>query len=162
MMTESIRILHVAFLFVLFSASVLMAQLADRKALTLEGAKKMAAAAEAEAKKNNWSVVIVIVDDAGQLLCLERMDGVQPASVEIAIQKARSAALYKRPTKAFQDRLAGGDTAVLRLPGAAPFEGGLPVMFNEQVVGAIGVSGVASQQDGQIAAAGASALAGRQ
>jgi glc operon protein GlcG len=162
MMTESIRILHVAFLFVLFSASVLMAQLADRKALTLEGAKKMAAAAEAEAKKNNWSVVIVIVDDAGQLLCLERMDGVQPASVEIAIQKARSAALYKRPTKAFQDRLAGGDTAVLRLPGAAPFEGGLPVMFNEQVVGAIGVSGVASQQDGQIAAAGVSALAGRQ
>lgn len=152
------RVFGYACLATLLSGVLLTAQLTDRKALTLEGAKKIAAAAEAEAKKNNWNVVIAIVDDGGHLLYLQRMDGVQIASVEIALMKARSAALYKRPTKAFEERVAAGNNAVLRLPGAAPFEGGLPVIVNDQVLGAIGVSGVASQQDGQIAKAGLDAL----
>jgi len=134
------------------------AQLAEKKTLTLAASKKIAAAAEAEARNNNWNVVIVIVDDAGNLIFLERMDDVQIASVEIAQLKARSAALYCRPTKAFADRLAGGDQGVLRLPGAAPMEGGVPILADGKVIGAIGVSGVQSQQDGQIAGVGVAAL----
>ncbi len=140
------------------SAAALMAQLADRKALTLDAAKKIAASAETEAKKNNWNVVIAVVDDSGHLLYLQRMDDVQIASVEIAQLKARSAALYRRPTKVFADRLAGGDSGVLRLPGAAPFEGGVPVVVGGKVLGGVGVSGVLSQQDAQIARAGAAAV----
>jgi uncharacterized protein GlcG (DUF336 family) len=134
------------------------AQLAEKKALTLAAAKKMAAAAEAEARKNNWNVVIAILDDGGHLMYLQRMDGVQIASLEIALQKAESAVRFKRPTKAFEDQLVGGRTAILKLPGAMPFEGGLPIVAGEQVIGAIGVSGVTAQQDGQIAKAGLAAL----
>ncbi len=142
---------------VLFAGTV-SAQLSERKALTLAAAKKMAAAAEAEARKNNWNVVIAIVDEAGNLIFLERMDEVQLASVEVAQRKARSAALYRRPTKVFAERLAGGDQGVLQLPGAMPMEGGVPVLVDGKVIGAIGVSGVQSQQDGQIATAGVAAL----
>jgi len=142
------------------AAPVLDAQLAQRKALTLEAARKVAAAAEAEARKNNWNVVIAVVDEAGYLICLHRMDGAQLASVEIAQRKARSAALFRRPTKAFEDQLVGGRQAILAVPGALPLEGGLPILAEGQVVGAIGVSGVTSQQDGQIAKAGVDALAG--
>ena len=134
------------------------AQLAEKKVLTLAAAKKIAAAAEAEARKNNWSVVIAILDEGGHLLSLQRMDGVQIASIEIALKKAESAVLFKRPTKAFEDQLVGGRTAILKLPGAMPFEGGLPITAGEQVIGSIGVSGVTSQQDGQIAKAGLAAL----
>lgn len=134
------------------------AQLADKKALTLAAAKKVAAAAEAEARKNNWNVVIAILDEGGHLVYLQRMDGAQIASVEIALKKAESAVRFKRPTKAFEDQLVGGRTAILKLPGAMPFEGGLPILAGEQVIGAIGVSGVTSQQDGQIAKAGLAAL----
>lgn len=141
------------------AASLPAAQLAERKALTLEAARKVAAAAEAEARKNNWNVVIAVVDEGGHLIYLQRMDGVQIASIEIALLKARSAALYRRPTKTFEDQLAGGRQAILALPGAAPFEGGLPILADGQVVGAIGVSGVTAQQDGQIAKAGVDALA---
>jgi len=136
-----------------------VAQLTQRKALTLEAARKIAAAAEAEARKNNWNVVIAIVDDGGHLIYLQRMDNVQIASIEIALRKARSAALFRRPTKAFEDQLVGGRQAVLALPGAMPFEGGLPIVADGQVIGAIGVSGVTAQQDGQIAKAGVDALA---
>lgn len=129
------------------------------RVLGLEAARKVAAAAGAEARKNNWNVVIAIVDGAGYLVYLERMDGVQLASVEIAIRKARSAALFRRPTKVFEDQLAGGRQGVLALPGAMPFEGGLPIVLDGEVIGAIGVSGVTGPQDGQIAKAGVDALA---
>ena len=114
----------------------------------------------AEATRNRWSVVIAIVDDGGNLLLLERMDGTQLGSVEVAQAKARSAVLFRRPTKVFSDRLAEGGTALLSLPGALPIEGGVPLAVNDTVVGAIGVSGVTSQQDGQIAQAGVDAFAG--
>jgi uncharacterized protein GlcG (DUF336 family) len=134
------------------------ANLADRKVLTLEGAKAMAAAAEAEAVKNKWNVVITILDESGTPIYMQRMDGTQLGSVEVATQKAKSAFLFKRPTKAFEDAVAGGRSVIMRLPGAMPVEGGLPIQVDGQVIGAIGVSGVTSQQDGQIAAAGLAVL----
>src|SRR5258708_10871050 len=134
------------------------AQLADKKVLTLEGAKKIAAAAEAEARKNNWNVVIAVVDDGGHLVYLQRIDGTQTGSIEVAIQKARTAQAFKRPTKVFEDAIAGGRNALLALHGALPLEGGLPILVGGQLVGAIGVSGVKSTEDGQIAKAGADSL----
>ncbi len=140
-------------------SSPMAGQLATRKALTLEAAKRIAAAAEAHAKKNNWNVCIAILDDGGHLVYFQRMDGVQIGSVEIAIRKARSAVFFKRPTKAFQERAAKGEPHLVGLPDAMPFEGGLPLVAAGEVLGAIGVSGVTSQQDGQIAQAGQEALA---
>ena len=134
------------------------AQLADKKVLTLDGAKKVAAAAEAEARKNNWNVVIAVVDDGGHLLYLQRIDGTQTGSIDVAIQKARTAQAFKRPTKVFEDAIAGGRNALIALHGALPLEGGLPIMVGGQLVGAIGVSGVKSTEDGQIAKAGADSL----
>jgi len=134
------------------------AQLADKKVLTLEGAKKVAAAAEAEARKNNWNVVIAVVDDGGSLLYLQRIDGTQTGSIDVAIQKARTAQAFKRPTKVFEDAIAGGRVALVALHGALPLEGGVPIMVGGQLVGAIGVSGVKSTEDGQIAKAGAEAI----
>jgi glc operon protein GlcG len=136
------------------------AQLADKKALTLEAAKKIAVAAEAEAKKNSWNVVIAIVDDGGHLIYLQRMDGTQTGSVEVAIKKAQTAINFKRPTKVFEDAVAGGRQVILALHGALPIEGGVPVTVGGQIIGAIGVSGVKSTEDGQIAKAGADAAAG--
>ena len=135
------------------------AQLADKKALTLELAKQMALAAEKEASGNKWTMVIAVLDDGGNLLYLERMDETQIGSIEVAIQKARSALAFKRPTKAFEDAVAGGRVAVLKLPGAMPIEGGVPILVDGKVIGAIGVSGGTSQQDGLVAKAGADALA---
>jgi uncharacterized protein GlcG (DUF336 family) len=135
------------------------AQLVDKKVLTLEGAKKIAAAAEAEARKNNWNVVIAVVDDGGHLVYLQRIDGTQTGSIDVAIQKARTAQAFKRPTKVFEDAIAGGRNALIALHGALPLEGGLPIMVGGQLVGAIGVSGVKSTEDGQIAKAGADSLA---
>ena len=134
------------------------AQLADKKVLTLDGAKKVAAAAEAEARKNNWNVVIAVVDDGGHLLYLQRIDGTQTGSIDVAIQKARTAQAFKRPTKVFEDAIAGGRNALIALHGALPLEGGLPIMVGGQLVGAIGVSGVKSTEDGQIAKAGVDSL----
>ena len=139
----------------LFASSAAFAQTVDKKVLNLDGARKVAAAAEAEAKKNNWNVVIVIVDDGGNLLYLQRMDGTQTGSIQVAIDKARTAQAFKRPTKVFEDAIAGGRNAILGLNGALPLEGGLPIKSGDQVVGAIGVSGVTAPQDGQIAKAGA-------
>src|SRR6476646_9778386 len=96
------------------------AQLADKKALTLEAAKKIATAAEAEAKKNNWNVVIAIVDDGGHLVYLQRIDGTQTGSIDVAIKKAQTAISFKRPTKVFEDAVAGGRQVILALPGALP------------------------------------------
>jgi uncharacterized protein GlcG (DUF336 family) len=143
----------------LLLAGSMAAQLATRRALTLEAAKQIAAAAEAEAAKNKWNVVIAIVDEGGHLIYLQRMDETQVGSVQVAQEKARTAVFFKRPSKALEDAVAGGRNAVLRLPGALPIEGGLPLTAEGKVIGAIGVSGVTSQQDGQIAAAGVAALA---
>ena len=127
-------------------------------AVTLDMAKKVMAAAEAEAKKNNWPVVIAIVDTHGLLVMLQRIDNTQTASVTVAIEKARTAATWKRPSKALEDAVAGGRVAVLGLPGATPIEGGLPLMQDGKIIGAIGVSGMTSPQDGQVAKAGADAV----
>ena len=156
----SVRKLLSVCVFALFAALSLQAsaQLADKKVLTLDGAKKVAAAAEAEAKKNNWNVVIAVVDDGGHLLYLQRIDGTQTGSIEVAIQKARTAQAFKRPTKVFEDAIAGGRNALIALHGALPLEGGLPIVVGGQLVGAIGVSGVKSTEDGQIAKAGAESL----
>jgi len=134
------------------------AQLADKKSLTLEAAKKIAAAAEGEAQKNKWNVVIAVVDDGGHLIYLQRMDGTQTGSIDVAMRKAHTAMAFKRPTKVFEDAIAGGRNALIAL-GALPLEGGLPISAGGQVIGAIGVSGVTSQQDGQIAKAGADSAA---
>lgn len=127
--------------------------------LTLEDARRIASAARAKAVVEDWTVVIAIVDDGGHLLLLERADGTQKASVRVAEEKARTAILFKRPTKALEDAIAGGRLAMLDLPGATPIEGGLPLVTADgHYVGAIGVSGVQSSQDGQVAAAGVAAL----
>ncbi|WP_084570762.1 heme-binding protein [Methylosinus sp. PW1] len=126
--------------------------------LTLDGAKKAAAAAEAEAVKNGWNVVIAIVDDGGNLLYLQRLDGTQASSSETATRKARTSALFKRPTKALEDAVAGGRVALLSLPNVTPLEGGVPLVYKGEIIGAIGVSGATSQQDAQVAKIGADTL----
>jgi len=134
------------------------AELATKTALTLEVAKVLSAASEAEASKNNWSVVIAIVDDGGRLLHLVRRDGTQIASVDVAQGKARSAVGFKRPTKALEDTIAGGRNAMLGIEGLTPVQGGLPLVVNGETIGAVGVSGATSQQDEQVAAAAVAAL----
>jgi glc operon protein GlcG len=129
------------------------AQLTTKKALTLEAAKKIATFAESEAMKNKWTMVIVIVDDGGNLLYLERMDNTQIGSIEVAIKKAKTAISFKRPTKSFEERALAGRNVLLALPGAVPIEGGLPIVIDGQYLGAIGVSGGASDQDGIVAKA---------
>ncbi len=125
--------------------------------ITLEAAKKAADAALAEAAKNKWTMVAAIVDPSGNLIYYEKMDNAQLASATVAIDKARSAATYKRPTKAFQDALAGGGAGlrVLRLAGAMPVEGGIPLVSDGKIIGAIGVSGDTSEHDNQCAEVGA-------
>jgi glc operon protein GlcG len=125
----------------------------------LDDAKKAAAAAVEEVKKIGAAPnAIAIVDHGGFLIYFERMDNTQLGSVEIAIEKARSAALYRRPSKVFEEALAGGRTAILALRGAMPIEGGLPLVSGGKIVGAIGASGGTAQQDGQVAKAGADTI----
>ena len=126
--------------------------------LTLDGAKIIAASAEAEAKANDWNVVIVICDAAGNLKFLERMEGVQLGSLAIAQEKARTAAIFRRPSKVFSERIADGATALMTIPNMIALEGGLPITVDGQVIGGVGVSGVRSDQDAQIAQAGIDAL----
>jgi uncharacterized protein GlcG (DUF336 family) len=135
------------------------AQLPVKKVLTLDVAKKIAAAAEAEAKKRGATVVIVVVDDGGHLLLLERLDDTQVASVEVGIGKARTAAIFRRPSKVFEDQVREGRVAALALPGATPLQGGVPIVFENKVIGAIGVSGNTPQEDEDIAKAGAASAA---
>ena len=117
----------------------------------------MLEAARSEAQSNGWPVVIAIVDDGGHLVCLERMDGTQFGSIDIAIAKAKSAIAFRRPTKEWEKRIVDGRLGILSLPGMIPVEGGLPIVVDGNMIGAIGVSGVTSIQDGQIAAAGIAA-----
>jgi glc operon protein GlcG len=135
-----------------------VAELATKKALTLEVAKEIAAASSRFAQKNKWNVVIAVVDDGGHLIYFERMDGVQTGSIQVAIQKAKTAAAFKRPTRLFEEAVADGRTVLVSLPGGMPFEGGVPVTVEGQVIGAVGISGVTAQQDGMIAQAGVDAL----
>jgi glc operon protein GlcG len=129
-------------------------------AITLEQAKKVLSAAEAEAKKNNWNVVISVVDTGGQLVAMSRLDNTQFGSVEVAREKAYSSVAFRRPTKVFQDLIAKGgeNVRLLGLTGASMLEGGIPIIVDGKVIGGVGVSGVTSAQDAQIAQAGIDAL----
>jgi glc operon protein GlcG len=131
----------------------------EKKVLTLEAADKIAAAAEAEAKKRNATVVIVVVDDGGYPLVLKRLNDTQVASVDVGIGKARTAAIFRRPSREFEEQIKNGRVASLVLPGATPLQGGLPLIADGKVVGAIGVSGNTPQEDEDIAKAGAAAFA---
>ena len=147
---------------VLVFASSAFAQMPNHYGVPInaENAKKAAAGALAEAKKNNWTMAVAITDGGGTLVFFEKMDGTQTGSVDVALGKARTAALFKRPSKAFQDVLAaGGDgLRILGLQGAVPIDGGLPLLIDGKIVGAIGMSGGSSAQDGIAAKAGADAL----
>ena len=128
--------------------------------ISLEQAKKVMAGAEAEAKKNSWNVAIAIHDSGGNLVMLQRLDGTQFGSTDVAKDKAYSAVAFRRPTKAFQDAIeqGGSNLRLLKLSGASPLEGGIPIVVDGKLIGSIGVSGVTSQQDAQIAKAGADSL----
>ena len=148
----------------LLLAASAMAQVPQYGAnVSLEQAKKAIAAGQAEARKNNWPVAIAIVDNAGQLVAFEKMDNTQTASVEVAQDKAVSAAIYRRTTKVVQDGLAAGGAGLrlLGLRGMSPVEGGIPLFIDGKIVGGIGVSGVTSEQDGMVAKAGADVLSAK-
>jgi glc operon protein GlcG len=157
-----LKLVIAVFSMILGSSLVTNAQqlkLATKPVLTLEVVKAIANATAEYAAKNKWDVVITIVDDGGYLLYLERMDGVQTGSIDVAIQKARTAAAFKRKTKVFLDALKNGRPELVALPGGMPFEGGVPLIWNEQVIGAIGVSGLTTgEQDGMIAEFGSNSL----
>lgn len=121
--------------------------------VTLDQAKKLAASAQAEARKNSWNVAIAVVDNYGQLVYYERMEDTQTASAAIAVEKARTAAMYRRSTRVLQDGINKGNPALINLTGVMPVAGGLPIMVGGKVTGALGVSGVTSDQDEQIARA---------
>lgn len=152
-------VLGTAMLFVAASASA-QAPPPYGNPITLEQAKKVMSAAEAEARKNNWPVVIAILDTGGQLVMLQRLDNTQWGSIDVAKDKARSAVAFRRPTKAFQDAVAqgGANLRLLNLTGASMLEGGVLIMADGKIIGSIGVSGVTGQQDAQIAQAGADSL----
>ena len=135
-----------------------MAHLRDVRVLTLDAAKAMAAAAERFATERGWTIAVAVVDAAGGLILFHSLEDTQPASQEIAVLKARTAARMHRPTKALEEGIAGGRIALATLPGAVGLEGGIPVRVDGKVVGAIGVSGMSSALDGEVAAAGLAAL----
>ena len=130
-----------------------MPPIRDLPVLTLEGATTLADAAEAEARRRGWTVAIAVVNPQAGLIHFRCMDGTQPGSQQVAIEKARTAANFKRPTKALEDALIAGRTGLLSMPGIITLEGGVPVTVEGQIVGAIGISGMQSAQDGVIAAA---------
>ncbi|MGH8587428.1 MAG: GlcG/HbpS family heme-binding protein [Gammaproteobacteria bacterium] len=129
----------------------------NKKILSLDDVKRVAATAEAEAERNGWNVVVAVVDDGGHLMYLQR-ERVQLGSIEVAITKARAALLFRRPTRVWEETVASGRNGCLAMPGMLPIEGGVPLVYENEIVGAIGVSGVKSSEDGQIAEAGAGAL----
>jgi glc operon protein GlcG len=130
----------------------------NKIALTLDDAKIIAAASEEEAKRNNWPVVIAIVDDGAHLIYLLRLDNTQFGSIDVAVQKACAAIAFRRPTKVWEEHVTDGRLRYLGLPGTLPIEGGLPIIVDGQFIGAIGVSGVRSNEDAQIAQAGLNAM----
>ena len=154
---------HLAFVAVAFgvlAGQVLAhAQLIEKTALTLEGAKKIAAVAEAKAKAEGARVVIAVVDEGGALLFLQRLDDTQVASVNVGIDKARTAAIYRRPSKVFEDQVKNGRVSALALHGAVALQGGVPIVVDGKVIGAVGVSGETPSQDEDIALAGAAVVA---
>jgi len=152
-----IRTLAFAMTVMVVVTATAQAQLIEKKALTLDGAKRIAAAAEAKAKAEGARVVIAVVDEGGSLLLLERLDDTQVASVNVGIDKARTAAIFRRPSKVFEDQVRDGRVAALALHGAVPLQGGVPIIVEGKVIGAIGVSGETPQQDEDIAKAGAAA-----
>ncbi|WP_455377232.1 GlcG/HbpS family heme-binding protein [Petrachloros mirabilis] len=154
-----IRTMVAATLAVVAAVQTGQAQLVEKTVLTLDGARKIAGAAEAKAKAEGARVVIAVVDDSGNLLLLERLDDTQVASVTVGIDKARTAAIYRRPSKAFEDQVKNGRVSALALHGAVALQGGVPITINGKVVGAIGVSGETPQQDEDIAMAGAAVAA---
>lgn len=125
------------------------------RAIPLEAARRVAAAAVADATANGWTVAVAVVDAAGELVCFERMDGTQLGSIQVALDKARCAVRFKRPTKEWEDAVSGGRTAVLGIPGVLPVEGGIPLLDHPAgaIVGAVGVSGALPPQDGHCAEA---------
>jgi glc operon protein GlcG len=143
--------------FLLSFTATSQAQLIEKKGLSLAAAQKIAAAAEADAKAKNARVVIAVVDDGGNLLVLQRLDDTQVASVEVAMGKARTAAIFRRPSREFEEQVKNGRIAALALPGATPLQGGVPISFEGKVIGAIGVSGESPAQDEEIAIVGAHA-----
>jgi len=128
--------------------------------ITLEAAQKMMAAAEAEASANNWNVAITIVDAGANLIMFQKMDGTQRGSIDISMGKAKTALNFKRPTKAMEEMIAEGRTAFLAIDGIVPVQGGLPIVVGDAVIGAVGVSGVSSAQDEQVALVAISMLEG--
>jgi glc operon protein GlcG len=138
--------------------SVKGADLPSKRVLTLEAAKAVASAAEAEAARRKATVVVVVVDDGGHVVYLSRLNDTQVASVDVGIGKARTAAIFRRPSKVFEDQIREGRIAALALPGATPLQGGVPLVLDGAVVGAIGVSGNTPQEDEDIAKAGAAAV----
>ncbi|MDA1307129.1 MAG: heme-binding protein [Acidobacteria bacterium] len=133
-------------------------QLPTKRVLTLEAATRVADAAEAEARKNNWAVSIAVLDDSGQMLLFSSMDGAKLVATDIAIRKARTAVYFQGPTKDLEAEVAGGRTALLPIDGFMPLEGGVPIRSGGQLVGAIGVSGVTGAQDAQCALVGAAVI----
>jgi glc operon protein GlcG len=146
-------------LFALIAPSMGSAQLSEKKILTLAAAEKIALAAEIEAKKRNATVVIVVVDEGGYLMIVKRLDDTQVASVDVGIGKARTAAIFRRPSRDFEEQIKNGRVASLVLPGATPLQGGLPLKVDGKTIGAIGVSGNTPQEDEDIAKAGVLAFA---
>jgi uncharacterized protein GlcG (DUF336 family) len=140
------------------TSPALHAQLLDAKVISLDAARKMLSAADAEARKNGWTVSIAIVDAAGTLLAFQRMDNASLTSADVAIGKARTAARMRRPTKALDSLISTGRVQYLAFDGIMPLEGGLPVTYQGKIIGGIAASGATSAQDAQIAAAGLAAL----
>jgi glc operon protein GlcG len=154
-----IRLLLTAALFASLFAPGLHAQILTKKTVSLELARKLVAAAQIEAAKNKWTMAITIVDDGGNLVCFERMDGTQLGSIEVAQHKARTALLFKRPTKVFEDMvLIDKRVAALSIPNVIAIEGGLPLVVDGVPIGAIGVSGAKSSEDGIVAKAALDAV----
>jgi glc operon protein GlcG len=143
---------------VALTAGAIEAQVLEKKVVAFSAARKMAAAAQEAARAKGVAVVIVVVDDGGHVVLLERMDGAQVASVNVGIGKARTAAIYRRPSKDFEDQIKNGRIAALALADATPLQGGLPIVLDGKVIGAIGVSGDTPQIDEDIARAGAKAF----
>mgnify|MGYP001189141885 CR=1 FL=1 len=140
------------------SSSPAQSQLPTKRVLTLDAARQVASAAEAEARRNNWAVSIAVLDDSGQMVLFHRMDGAKLIATDIAVRKARTAVYFQGPTRALEDEVAGGRTALLAIEGFMPLQGGVPIMSGGQLVGAVGVSGVTGAQDAQRAAAGAAVI----
>jgi uncharacterized protein GlcG (DUF336 family) len=155
-LTKKLSSVTIFAVFVLLSA-LASADLANKHALTLKGAKTIAAAAEAEATTHKLNVVIAIVDDGGHLIYLQRLDNAPTGSLNVAIGKARTSAAFRAPTSVF-DKMASTRPALTSIPDAVFLEGGVPIVVDGQVVGAVGVSGASSQEDAQIAEAGINAL----